>query len=188
MQGFTQQASGGVTSLNVTGVILNGSVVITGSGLAAVAISGTAIIVNVPSGSIDINNRILTGNWNAQGLAVSGIPVMLSSGSRLYNTATTGTSGALTVDFSGNPNQQLNISTSGSFTFSGTNYPPANYISDVYVYINNTATGACALTFPAAWKNLGGGWPTGLLSGKCAMLWVRAIDTGTTVGSFNVQL
>jgi hypothetical protein len=150
--------------------------------------AGSRILLDSATGtSLDWQGRTLSGNWNAQGLAVSGTPVMLSSGSRPYVVAGTGT-GTFTVNFSGNPNQQLNISVSGSYTFTGSNVPPSGFVSDVYVYIKNTATGACALTFPGAWTNLGAGWPTGLLAGKSAMLWVRAIDTGTTLGSFNVQL
>ena len=113
----------------------------------------------------------------------------LTSGSVPYNNLTSGTTGYFTINFSGNPNQQINLVNTGTYTVTGSNYPSSGYVSDIIVFLYNTTTGNSIINFPSGWINIGGGWPTGIVSGKSATMWVRAIDnTGMVIGSYNTQL
>lgn len=110
-----------------------------------------------------------------------------------YSTLTTGNYGAntglITINFSGKENQRFNLSGSGqNYIFSGQNWPGNGNVNDVYINIINTASGTIGLTFPSGWCNLGAGWPTGIISGKYAMVWLRAYDTTGVMGTYNVAL
>jgi hypothetical protein len=95
----------------------------------------------------------------------------------------------ITIDFSGTQNQLIYLTGQFTYTFTGSNYPDSGKISDIYLNIFYTNNNTAPTIFPSGWKNLGGGWPTGLYSGRAAMLWARAIDnTGLVVGTFNAEL
>ncbi len=161
-----------------------------GTGFPPLRINSGALTTTAVSGAMEYNGAFyITNTGGIRGAITTGGPYVPLSGGLAYATLVSGATGLLTIDFSGNRNQQVDITTSGSYQFSGQNYPGSGFVSDIMVYLNNSATGTSALTFPSNWLNLGASWPTGIASGKVAMLWFRAIDTGSTiVGTYNVRL
>ena len=80
--------------------------------------------------------------------------------------------------------------TTGSiiYSFTSSNHPSSGQLADISIYLNNTMTTTASLSFPSAWKNIGTGWPTSITASKVAIISLRAYDTNTVVGSYNVQL
>jgi hypothetical protein len=120
------------------------------------------------------------------------VTASFSNVTQLYETIATGTIGGntlcITTSFVNPPNKQTNITLAQAYSFTCSNLPAANYVSDILLYITNTTVSTSSLSFPAGWVNLGGGWPTALSASRAAMLWLRATGEGTVMGSFNAQL
>ncbi len=80
--------------------------------------------------------------------------------------------------------------TTGSVTyaFTSSNHPTSGQYADVILYITNSLTGnSASLSFPATWTNVAGSWPTSIAAGKSAIVWLRAYDTNTVIGTYNKQ-
>jgi hypothetical protein len=85
------------------------------------------------------------------------------------------------------PSQQVNLTTALTYNFTASNLPGSGKVSDIALYINHTAAGTSSLSFPSTWKNIGSGWPTSIAASTVGVLWLRAIDTTSIIGSFNVS-
>ena len=122
--------------------------------------------------SVDWNNRILSGNWTAQGLTISGQVVVGGGGGGGSSTTTftTVTPSGTTVicNFSNSKNfMSLTGNGGGTYTFSGINSPTGNGFASTSLYISNLLTGAGAgsLSFPTGWAWIGL-TPVAINSGK----------------------
>ena len=165
----------------------------TGNFISGLYVSGCAVITGIPV--------YLTGNQTISGTktfatrpTVNGTGVLLSGEAATanniasYSTITSGATGLIVINFSGLPNQQFNLSGTANIGFSGSNWPGVGKISDLSIFIKNTAVGNCNVFFPTGWINVGVGWPTSIVSGKSAVLALRAVDTEIVIGTFNAQL
>ena len=105
-----------------------------------------------------------------------------------YRTVTTSSTKWITCSFN-DPNQYVNINVVGAYSFTSSNHPTSGQYADLLLHINNTHTvsSTSSLSFPAAWKAIGQAWPTKITGSKSAVVWLRALDTTTVVGTYNVQ-
>jgi hypothetical protein len=75
-----------------------------------------------------------------------------------------------------------------TYSFTSSNQPSSGQFADTSVYITNTITSNTAsLSFTDSWINLNGGWPTYITASKNAMIFLRAIDTSSVVGTYLTQ-
>lgn len=102
-----------------------------------------------------------------------------------YITDTTASNNSITLSFA-SPNHQLNLTTAHVYSFTSSNTPTvAGQCADIVCYISHSSATTSSLTIPAAWKNVGGTWPTAITASTVATLWLRAIDTNQMIGTWN---
>ena len=107
-----------------------------------------------------------------------------------YSTIFTNSTNWITASFSGSQTQWVNITQSGSYSFTASNTPQAgnSQSADILIYINNTATQTSSLSFPSSWINVSSTWPTYITASKNAVIWLKAFDNNTIIGTCNIQL
>jgi len=107
-----------------------------------------------------------------------------------YSTIFTSSTNWITCSFSDASTQIVNITQSGSYSFTASNIPqPGNSQSaDILVYVNNTAIFTSSLNFPSTWINVGSSWPTSITASKNMAIWLKAFDNSTIIGTANAQL
>ena len=106
---------------------------------------------------------------------------------RAYTTLTSGSDNYITCSF-GIAEQYFDLTTGLNYTITCSNPPPANRLSDIRIFVNNTAAATSSLTFGAGWKNLSGGWPVSITSSKSFMVVLTAYGPTTVVGSFIAEV
>jgi hypothetical protein len=105
-----------------------------------------------------------------------------------YVTDTTSSAQWITASFS-SPNQVVLLSQTASYSFTQSNMPLVNQVSDLLLYVSHSAaSGTSSLTFPASWKNIAGSWPTVMNNNTVAVMWLRAVDTNNIIGTWNPTL
>lgn len=105
-----------------------------------------------------------------------------------YSTILTGSNNGITASFTGTPTQQVNLTRTASYTFTSSGIPSSGQVADIVLYISHSGSpNTSSLVFPATWVNIGTGFPTFILANKVALLWLRATDTGTIMGTFTPQ-
>jgi len=105
-----------------------------------------------------------------------------------YTTVATSSTQWITCSFT-DQNEYVNLTTgSVIYSFTSSNHPTANNLSDLSIFINNTFTTATAsLVFPSQWVNMNGGWPTSITASKNAMIYLRAYGPTQVVGTYLIQ-
>jgi hypothetical protein len=75
------------------------------------------------------------------------------------------------------------------YAFTSSDHPSDGQYADIILYINNTFEGenSASLSFPSEWINVAGSWPTRINKGKKAIIWLRAYDFNTVIGTYNKQ-
>lgn len=82
-------------------------------------------------------------------------------------------------------NQQVNLSVAAAYNLTCSNNPFIGQISDVLIYISHSAATSSSLSFPSTWMNVGAGWPTAIPANTVGVLWLRAINNNSIIGTFN---
>ena len=149
------------------------------------------------SSSLSASYLTTTNNYTVNGLTASYISASKSIVVQVltasiyynytpYNTVLTSSTQWITCSFS-NPNQVVNLTISGTYSFTSSNMPSTGNSADVIVFLNNSAVASSSLSFPSNWIPIHDPWPTTILASKSAVLWLRGYDVGTVIGTYNQQ-
>ena len=106
-----------------------------------------------------------------------------------YITIVTSSTNWITCSFN-DQYEYVNLTVSGSYSFTSSNLPDVGKLSDLSLFINNTITGTgqtASLSFPSSWLNFNGGWPTQLTASKNALIFLRAFGTSPLIGTYQLQ-
>lgn len=106
---------------------------------------------------------------------------------RAYTTLTSGSDNYITCSF-GIAEQYFDLTTGLNYTITCSNPPPDGRLSDIRIFVNNTAVVTSSLAFGASWKNLSGGWPATISASKSFMITLTAYGQNTVVGSFIAEV
>jgi hypothetical protein len=149
----------------------------------------TSSVVNALSSSLLVIT-LSSSYASTSSVALNALNAVSTGNSSSYSTILTSSTNWITASFSGSQTQWVNITQSGSYSFTASNIPqPGNSQSaDVLVYINNTATQTSSLLFPSSWVNVASTWPTYITSSRNAVVWLKAFDNNTIIGTCNIQL
>jgi hypothetical protein len=113
-----------------------------------------------------------------------------TTNSSSYSTIFTSSLNWITCSFAETPTQWVNITTASNYSFTASNIPPLgnSQSADILIYINNTSQYTCSLTFPSTWINVSSTWPTSITASKNAVIWLKAFDNNTIIGTMNIQI
>src|ERR1035437_5863672 len=103
-----------------------------------------------------------------------------------YNTVLTSSTKWITCSFA-NPNQVVNLTISGTYSFTSSNMPATGNSADIIVFLNNSAAESSSLVFPVNWIPIHDPWPIDISENKSSVLWLRGYDIGTVIGTYNQQ-
>jgi hypothetical protein len=128
-----------------------------------------------PGGSYNIS-----ASWASASISASYLAVY-----QPYENLVTNSINWITASFT-SPNSRVVFQTTASYSFTSSNHPAVGttQFADIVLFITNSSVGSSSLVFPTNWINIAGSWPTTISASRAAVLWLRAFDDYTVIGSY----
>ena len=148
----------------------------------------TASIASTASFALNANSSP-SSSWASQSLSssfattasyVAGVGTTLP-----YTTLTTSSLNWITCSFL-DSKEFISITNSASYNFTCSNVPAAGFLSEVSLFISNSAQFTSSLTFPSNWIFFGSK-PNAITASKCAILSLQSYGPSVQVAGWSVQ-
>jgi hypothetical protein len=136
------------------------------------------------SASFAPSQPVASASWSSQSL--SSVSASYVSSLQPYITLLTSSTNWITCSFT-DAREYISITFGQLYNFTCSNIPTAGQLSEVSLFINNTAaTQTCSLSFPSNWIFLGSK-PNAITASKSAVLSLQSYGPTVQVAGFSVQ-